>query len=326
MSNPSKVLVFGSVLTTLVLLFTSCREHTPVAIDLNKKPELPELFMEGLVSTALYERDIAISTTGEEIIFTRGTFNQGLRVLISISRVSGKWGPEKILPFSGKYQDIEPFLSPDDNTLYFASNRPVYGDTSRTDYNIWKVVRKEKGWGEPQPLDSLVNTAKDEFFPSVSANGNLYFTATRENGFGREDIFLSEYLNGNYRPPVPLDSLINSPAFEFNAYVNPQETMLVFSSYGREDGFGGGDLYFSKKNKDGIWSEAKNFGPGINTEYLDYCPFVDLKAGNFYFTSERFDNDMPGITKSDQIDSIALITLNGMGNIYRVSLQKTLLK
>ena len=281
------------------------------------------LFGEDIISTPLYERDLAISPQGNELIYTLGDYKQNKRCLVALHNENGKWINPGILNISGTYQDIEPFYSPDGNSLFFASNRPIYGDSTRTDYNIWSSDRAGESWSEPSPLDSLINTRGDEFYPAVSSNGTLYFTATREDGIGREDIFKSSSYSGNYKAPVALDSAINSTVYEFNAYVNPTETLLIFSSYGREDDMGGGDLYYSKKMDDGHWSEAQNMGPEINSEYLDYCPFVDLTNGNFYFTSERVNREKITINTPADIENTALSTLNGMGNIYRIGLNNT---
>lgn len=310
------------------IIFSGCQRtaQDKSDIDLTHTPDTLELFAEHLISTSLYERDMAIAPNGKEFIYTLGTYNQRIRGLVILEQRGSSWSEAALLPFSGKYQDIEPFYSPDGNTLFFASNRPIYGDASRSDYNIWYVSRSQGNWNEPIPLDSLINTPGDEFYPAVTANGTIYFTATREDGIGREDIFRSRKNSGNYETPVALDSTINSSAYEFNAYVDPEETLLIFSSFGRADGLGGGDLYFSKKTTDGLWTKAISMGPEINSEYLDYCPFVDLQTGNFYFTSERVKGGPLKINTPADIEISALSTLNGMGNIYRIGLKNTLLK
>jgi hypothetical protein len=283
-------------------------------------PGKTELFAKGIVSTNLNERDIAISPEGDEIIFTLNDIKSTKICLVSIRKNGNNWGKKEILSFSGQHFDIEPFFSPDGNKLYFASNRPMETGSNRKDYNIWVTERTTGGWSEPVSLPSNINTEKDEFYPSVSRNGNLYFTAERENGIGSEDIFLSEYTDEKYQDPIPLDSTVNSATYEFNAWVSPGEDLIIFSSFGREDDLGGGDLYFSRKNEEGKWLPAKNMGPAINSKNLDYCPFIDVPRNNFYFSSDR----MPSITKRikspRELEKSLNSILNGMGNIYRISL------
>jgi WD40-like Beta Propeller Repeat len=307
----------------LTLFFLSqCHPDKRPGICLRYRSDNVELFAENIVSTNLYERDIAISSAGDEIIFTLGDYKQSKRCLVSIKKRAGEWGDKEILGFSGRYNDIEPFFSPDGDKLYFSSDRPLEADSSKRNYNIWVSARTGRGWGEPEPLPSNINTNNDEFFPSVSKNGNLYFTSVRGNGVGHEDIFLSRFAEGVYSDPQPLDTNINTSFWEFNAYVDPEETLIIFSSYGRADDMGEGDLYYSRKDSCGAWMPAVNFGPPINSDKLDYSPFMDIPRANLYFTSERMRSVAGRIKNVQEVEAIAGNILNGMGNIYRVHFDK----
>jgi len=302
----------------LVILLNHCQPNTSREIDLIYTPNKVELFAGKYISTNLYERDIAISPKGDEIIFTLSDFRQSKRCLVRIKKIGSRWSKKEILSFSGQYGDIEPCYSINGNELYFASDRPLEVNSTRADYNIWVSKRINSGWSEPEPLPPIVNSEKDEFFPSIAKNGNLYFTSVRENGIGSEDIFLSRFVDSEYTDPEPLDSTINTVTYEFNAYINPDEDLLIFSSYGRKDDLGGGDLYYSRKNKDGNWTTAVNMGPNINSDKLDYCPFLDISRSNFYFTSERILSMDKRIENVSELAGFANDLLNGMGNIYRV--------
>jgi hypothetical protein len=291
-------------------------------LNLESSPKTLELFAENYISTNLYERDIAIAPDGNEIIYTLGNYKQTCRVLISIKKENGIWSDKKIVSFSGEYQDIEPFISTDGKRLFFASNRPINNTTNRTDYNIWVSEKINSKWSNPKVLDTIINSKKDEFYPSVTRNGNLYFTTSKENGIGKEDIFLSEFINGKYQNAKALNMNINSKSYEFNAYISPDETLIIFSSYGRKDGFGGSDLYYSKKDKNGQWQPSKNMGEKINSNKLDYCPFIDYKNNNFYFTSERFNISKTKISSVKEFNAVSNQALNGMGNLFRISLEQ----
>jgi len=317
------------ILFALILVFfllNQCHSDKSNNIDLENTPDEVELFGNKYISTDLYERDIAISPKGDEIVFTLSDYKQVKRCLVKIEKIGNSWSEKEILSFSGQYSDIEPCFSVNGNELYFASDRPIDLGSERGDYNIWVSKRINNGWSEPQPLQSSINSEKDEFFPSIAKNGNLYFTSVREKGIGSEDILLSKFVDGNYMTPEPLDSNINTITYEFNAYINPEEDLLIFSSYGRKDDLGQGDLYYSRKDKKGNWSAAINMGPQINSEKLDYCPFIDISRGNFYFTSERRSLNEKRIEKVSELEELANHVLNGMGNIYRVDLKKINLK
>ncbi|MCB9233003.1 MAG: PD40 domain-containing protein [Bacteroidia bacterium] len=293
-------------------------DSSPVQIDLSLAPDSVELFAPGVVSTSLNERDMAISPDGKEIVFTLNNHNNTLRVLVGLQRGDQGWSKPEIMPFSGEFQDIEPFFAPDNSKLFFASNRPLDTVKARPDYNIWMVSRKEGGWEEPVSVGENINTAAHEFYPAVAANGNLYFTAQ----YGAsEDIHLSKFENGVYLPPVPLDSNVNSPTYEFNAWVSPTENQIIFSSYGRDDDLGGGDLYISEKDENGNWLPARHLGEGINSDALDYCPFADLENRIFYFTSNRTQGKQKKLGSLKELEDQLNGPFNGMGNVFRVSMK-----
>ncbi len=317
MKIPMQIIFIG-----IIQLILSCKPGPKDHVKLEDCPEKVEVFGPDFISTGMYERDIAISPEGDEIIFTLSNYKQTKRCLVSIKRTTGIWGEKRILSFSGQHEDIEPFFSPDGQKLLFVSNRPIFSDTTRNDYNIWISEKGGDIWQNPKPLSELINTDSDEFYPSMGSTSNLYFTTTRSDGVGKEDIFFSELKDGMYQAPKPLDTGVNSEAYEFNAYINPDEDLIIFGSYGRPYELGGGDLYFSTKDENGYWSMARNMGPLINSSKLDYCPFIDYPRGNFYFTSDRtIDENTIFLTIEDFIkDSNGLN--NGMGNIYRIGLEQ----
>lgn len=302
-------------------VLTGCHENKETSLDLEATPAKAELFGEGVISTRLYERDLAISPNGDEIVFTLSDYRQTRRCLVMISKSGTKWGPKKIMPFTGQYSDIEPFFSTDGNSLFFASDRPLHQEGQRSDYNIWVAERISSGWSEPKPLPLNINSENDEFYPSVGRTGNLYFTAKRTNGIGGEDIFMSMYSDGRYHDPEPLDSAINTPGDEFNAFIHPDEGLIVFGAYGRAGGQGGVDLYYSTKDSEGNWTSSKNMGPEVNSSKLDFCPFIDAPRGNFYFSSDRMANVKEKIENVEELEMISNGTLNGMGNIFRIRLE-----
>lgn len=314
----------------VILLEASCtskeeklNSHYYYNLVLTEASDSIAIFGEDFISTGLNERDIAISPFGDIIYFTLGNHNDTKRAIIESRWSIMGWSLPKIAKFSGSFNDIEPFIAPNGEKLFFSSNRPIYGDSTRADYNIWYVNKLDDGWGEPIALPQNINTKSDEFYPSVSNTGNLYFTSTRDNGIGKEDIFLSKFIDNQYSNPEPLDSLINTATYEFNAFVSPNEDILIFSSYGRDDDMGGGDLYKSEKDSSGNWQKAVHLGDKINSNKLDYCPFIDFKNNTFYFSSNRVEPDTESepLTFSEYRERL-LRPKNGLGDIYRVNIKE----
>jgi len=323
----TNLLLFSALICYLIILLVSgCVEEKT---DLKSAsgdylgsvlPDIiPVLFAEGLVSTSFNERDAAISPDGNEFYYS--LIGASYPAIIVIKRADGGWGDPEVASFSGQYSDLEPHFSPNGNRLYFASKRPINGSGPPKDYDIWYVDREGNNWGDPKNIGAPINTEKDEFYPSVTNNGSLYWTAGYDDSKGKEDIYYSRFVNGHYTAPINLGDSINGPNYEFNAFVARDESYLIFSSVGREDGFGGGDLYISFRNKDGIWSGAVNMGAGINSDALDYCPMVTQDGKHMFFTSTRRPGDKYSETPLtyEQIISGLMDPLNGTNNIYWIS-------
>lgn len=289
-------------------------------------PDLPTIFGENLISTGLYERDFALSPDGNEIFYTLQSPQGVFQTIIYLKKGgNGNWSKPEVAPFAGRYSDLEPCFTSDGQRLFFVSNRPESGNRIK-DFDIWYTDKVNGVWERPNRLENVINTDTDEFYPSVTKSGNLYFTASYKNGIGKEDIYLAKWENGKYLSPVPLDTTVNSKTYEFNAFVSPDEDFVIFTSYGRSDDKGRGDLYLSVKNDKGKWMPAVNLA-SINSERLDYCPFVSFDRKILFFTSERnslkstFPDHPAGYSELSQQYTA---TLNGGGNIYWLNFEKLL--
>ncbi|MDN3641456.1 hypothetical protein QWY87_01995 [Lutimonas halocynthiae] len=270
-------------------------------------------------------RDFTLSTEGDEAYFSIQSLHGELSLIASIRKLENDWTKPQIVSFSGKYHDLEPFLSPDNLRLYFASSRPKNnGKEEKKDYDIWYVERgsTEDVWSEPVNLGLPVNSNQNEFYPSVAANKNLYFTSDRPSSLGKDDIFVSLWNGKAYDEPKPLGESINSEGYEFNAYISPSESFLIFSGYNRSDGLGSGDLYISHRERNLSWRKAVNFGSVINSDKIDYCPFVDIKTKTLYFTSKR-SSIKPGTVFNSTEGLLMELNKydNGLSRLYKIGLE-----
>ncbi len=315
------ILSFGLALVAIISI--AQRNALPAFAS---PPKELALFGEGFISTHLNERDFAISPDGSEIYFTISTPKSTFQTIVSSKKnKQGQWSTPEVVSFAGEFSDLEPVFSADGQTLYFASNRPI-SDSTPKDFDLWKVKRVGTGWGTPENLGSVINTDGDEFYPSITKSGNLYFTAAYKDGPGREDIYISEFRNGEFSKPIALDSAVNTKFYEFNAFVDQDEKYILFTSYGRKDDTGGGDLYLSTKDNSGKWQPAKNLKE-LNSRQLDYCPYLTSDGRALFFTSER--HQLPTMfpakkaTYRDVLNSNSN-PINGTGNIYWIDFQKVL--
>jgi hypothetical protein len=148
---------------------------------LGQKPpgNLPQLFAPGIVSTGMDDLNAVFSADGTEFFFAVKLPTRGRHVMLAMNQERGRWSAPAVLPFSGQYNDADPALSPDGTTLYFASSRPMAAGAPEKDWDIWAAERTANGWGQPRRLDAPVNSQAMEVYPSVTANGTLYFSSSR---------------------------------------------------------------------------------------------------------------------------------------------------
>ena len=248
-------------------------------------PARPELLAPGIISTANGERDAAFTPDHREFYYTLWT--GGFGVILQIHQIDGGWSEPETALFSGRFSDLEPFVTPDGNRLFFASNRPVVEGGDVKDYDIWFVERQGGSWGNPIPLGAGVNTPGNEFYPSLDRQGNLYFTAAYDHSIGGEDIWMSRPEEDGFGAPENVGPGVNTEKDEFNSVISPDGSFLAFSSFGREDGLGGGDLYVSFRDETGALGTALNAGADINSASLDFSPALAPDGRTFIFSSRR---------------------------------------
>ncbi|HEV7621135.1 MAG TPA: hypothetical protein VGO09_05360 [Flavisolibacter sp.] len=290
----------------LMFLFSKTYSQN-ISIDFSSDVH-PRIFGPGIISDGFDNRDMAISPDNKDMFFTIQYRFGPFSVIMHSKKEDTKWTTPEVALFSGNYNDLEASFTPDGKRIYFSSNRPLPGNEKRNDYNIWYVEKEGNTWGKPVNAGTIINSEKDEFFPYVTISGNIYFT--RDNDSAKDDIFCAEFVNGQFSSPMPLPETVNSKSYDFNAYVDPREEFLIFSSYQRGDDKGG-DLYISIR-KDGKWQTARNLGNDINSPNLDYSPFVSYDRKYLFFTSRRMLINFP-LTGKKNIKEIKKI-LSGPGN------------
>lgn len=268
-------------------------------------------------------RDFTMTAAGDEAYVTLQSPNEEISTIAVLRKKKGKWREPKKASFAGEFKDLEASLSPDGLTLYFVSNRPQSKDeTEAGDFDIWYVKRRtlKSEWSKPLNIDSPVNSDKDEFYPSVAANGNMYFTREPMGAKKTPDIMFSGWNGSRYTSVVRLNDAINTDSHEYNSYIAPDESFIIFGGYRRKDGLGSGDMYISFRLEDGAWSKAKNMGKCFNSNQMDFCPFVDWKTKTLYFTSRRSAVSGTSFDSLEAFDAEVFKYENGLSRIYQISI------
>ncbi len=169
------------------------------------------------------------------------------------------------------YQSINPFVTMDGKTLYFASDRPG----GQGGFDIWKVELDESGMpiSDAENLGRPVNSELDEqspFFHDVSST--LFFSSNGHNSIGGLDIFKANYSRENkaFNNPENMGLPINS---------SMDDSYIIWDKFLRKG-------YFSSDR------EPCEFGHCYNIYEITNEPIVIALEGNV-FNSET-DEVIPG--------------------------------
>lgn len=277
-----------------------------------------ELFAPGIMSTGMPELNAVFFPGGKEVIYSVGVGEMKWAMLI-IKEEDGAWSKPKIAPFSGKYGGVDPFVSFDGNRLYFCSNRPHNtGEEAREDYDIWYVDRTETGWSEPVNMGAPVNTDAQEFYPSFTQEGTMYVQSRREGGIGESDIYRLALEDGQYVTAECLPEPVNSPGFEGDAFIAPDESYIIVSTFRPEKNIGrSADLYISFRTEDSSWSELINMGERVNGTGGENCQILSPCGKYLFYTSRRYkDRKTTPFMTYDDIWTAWTEPQNGLGDIY----------
>ena len=188
---------------------------------------------------------------GQTMYFTQNNYLKGKKgenakkitffKIYKAKLIDKEWSNVEELPFdSDNYSVGHPALSPDEKTLYFASDMP--GTKGQSD--IFKCTIDEEGnYGIPENLGSKINTEGRESFPFISEENELYFASDGHPGLGGLDIFVSQIAkDGTLRKVKNIGETANSSDDDFGFLIN-SETRRGFLTSNREGGKGSDDIY-----------------------------------------------------------------------------------
>lgn len=180
--------------------------------------------------------------------------------------------------------ESQPAISPDENTLYFVSDR----DGGQGKGDIWMATKSGEDsdgfptWSNPVNLGPEVNSRKDERSPSIALDGRtLYFASNGHDGFGGYDIYMAGYRNGVWSNPANLGSIINSSRDDLFFFAPRSDHPFYFSS-ARSGGAGELDIYSGTPNVfgRGLFQMTLNMVDDAGNGVDGIAYVIDQKSGD----------------------------------------------
>ena len=252
----------------------------------------PALFAPGIVSTDEIELNGVFTPDMKEFFFARRL--DGVVTLHHSRLADGVWSaprPLMLYPGQARALAVDMAVSPDGNELYFLGNYQPPGATGAQSTDIWRSKRVNGTWSTAEKVPAPISTDASEVYPTIVADGSLYFISNRPGGIGpRSSVYRAQRRpDGGFAAPVLVPPPINSEFGVGDPFVSPDERYMVFSS-GRPPSLGASDLFISFRRDDGAWGEPRHLGNTINSEQTDFCPFV-TPDGKYFFFSRRLTVD-----------------------------------
>ena len=208
----------------------------------------------------------AMELTGTELLFTRRFSAEGAAFqdegLFTAHGAEGVW-----------YRSSQLSVDPEMDNHVGAAFVSYRGDELLFTYcgverhrqgcDLYRATRtgQDDAWRDPEALE--VNDVAWDSQPCLSVDGKeLFFASRRQGDADLYHCYRDE--EGRWSTPENLGSVINTPGTEMAPFLHPDGKTLYFSS-DRHVGMGGYDLFVSRRDEQGIWSEPVNLGYPINT-------------------------------------------------------------
>ncbi len=197
----------------------------------------------GTLNSKYNEQCTGISHDGQTMFFYSDKIQSGQ--LFTVPRSGSSFGRKKEIEVIQEDKALESSvsISPDGNTLIYASNRS--GGKGGLDlYMIRKLPFGENMWAEPQAITAL-NTEGNEDFPSFSEDGKtIYFSSNGLPGMGGYDVYSSNWdpETNTYSTPSNLGYPLNTPYDELTiSFAGDDKHAYIASA--RPGGIGDLDIY-----------------------------------------------------------------------------------
>ena len=187
------------------------------------------------------------------------------------------------------YDELNPVLSADGKTLFFTvANHPQNVGGKKDPGDIWISVLQGTQWSLPVHGGTLINDRAYNAVAGLSRDGSQLFLLSHYDPSGgtarTQGISVSKNNGSSWGRPenIAIPYFQNKSTF-LSGYITTDKGIFVFSAetYGTK---GVEDIYVSI-NEDGRWTEPRNLGSKINTQFQELSPTLSEDGMTLYFSS-----------------------------------------
>lgn len=187
------------------------------------------------------------------------------------------------------YDEQNPVISPDGKMLFMTiRSHPQNIDGKRDPGDIWISSWSENHWPEPVHAGPLLNDRGYNGVAGFSADGTKLYLLSHYDASGlarTQGISVSRKTPAGWTRPenIFIPYFQNKSSIQ-SGHITADGRVFIYSAetYGS---YGVDDLYITIRGNDGKWSEPKNMGPGINTQFQELSPSLSADGNTLYFSS-----------------------------------------
>lgn len=262
------------------------------------------------INTKNHDASIALSSDGQKLFVFHSTDKDGGDIYMS-ELTGDVWGEAKALGpnINTKFWEGSCSLSSDEQTLYFASERP--GGSGMKDIYISRKM-PDGSWGKAENLGPAVNTMFNEDSPFIHPDGiTLFFSSEGHNSIGGYDIMYSTFKDGQWGEPTNIGYPINTTEDE-RFYVLTADGEHGYYSSNMKGGKGQQDIYSVTP---GFFGEKPILALVVGTVFANDKP-VDATIN----VTNADTGEKQGTYHSNSASGKYLIALTP-GNNYKVAIE-----
>jgi len=206
---------------------------------------------------------VVVTPDGKQLYFTslRPARNEKENIFRA-ERLNNLWGrPFPVEELNTDKNEAVGSFSNDGTIMYLSGNY----ERGKIDGDIYSSTLINGIWQTPVNIPEL-NSSQVEAHPYIFEDKWMFFSSSRDGGFGGTDIYVSELLDGTWQSPENLGEMINTAGNEQTPFLHYDGKTLFFSSNAHV-GFGGYDIFKAVKigDKWTDWSIPENLGLPINS-------------------------------------------------------------
>lgn len=189
------------------------------------------------------------------------------------------------------YPDYVPLITVDETVLYFTSRREGSSNNKKDVYgnyheDVYISRFKDGKWQTPENLGPPINSDTHDACVALNPDGQHMIVYRTAPDLITGDLYVTALqADGNWGPLQKYGKEINSQFIETSACFSTDTSEIYFSS-NRPGGFGGKDIYRTKKLPNGKWSLPYNLGAAVNTSANEDDPFLHPDGVTLYFSSD----------------------------------------